>query len=287
MPPFDAPPAVATVLEPAERRSLEAAANGRFATFHAQSVDELVRTVRERPVQAVLVSPRCVQPEQLSRLASLMQGFPEVPAVAVVSRHDGRASARLLEMGASGVRHLVDLSGRDAWRPLHSMLLEPASPTAAAILARALPALGDDTTPGARRFQEVIIRLAPRLPSVRRLARHLSVVPSTLMSRFFRAGLPSPKRYLASVRLVHAAALFQAPSLSVSDVAYRLEYSSPQSFGRHVRALLGITGAEFRHRYSFEAALDDYVSRLIVPFRVTFSTFHPFEPGVADLGHRW
>ena len=32
----------------------------------------------------------------------------------------------------------------------------------------------------------------------------------------------------------------------MADVAYRLEYSSPQSFGRHLRAMLGVTALEFR-----------------------------------------
>jgi len=52
------------------------------------------------------------------------------------------------------------------------------------------------------------------------------------MSRFHRAAIPSPKSYLAGMRLLHAAFLFQNPGLSVSDVAYRMDYSSPQSFGR-------------------------------------------------------
>jgi len=238
---FDATPAVATVLEPAERRSLDVAAQGRFAAYHAHTVDELLRTVRERPVHAVLVSPRCLPADQLQRLATLVKGFPEVPALAVVSRHDPDASARLLELGASGVRRLVDLSSREGWHPLRELLVQPASPAAATILARVLPALGEDATVGCRRFQETVIRLAPQLPTVRRLTLRLRVRPSTFMSRFFRAGLPSPKRYLAAMRLVHAAALFEVPSLSVSDVAYRLEYSSTQSFGRHVRALLGVT----------------------------------------------
>ena len=62
------------------------------------------------------------------------------------------------------------------------------------------------------------------------------------MSRFARAGLPSPKNYLAAIRLLHAAFLFETAGLSVADVAYRLEYSSPQSFGRHLRAMLGLHG---------------------------------------------
>src|SRR5439155_16581475 len=48
------------------------------------------------------------------------------------------------------------------------------------------------------------------------------------------------------MRLLHAAYLFLNPGLSVSDVAYRLDYSSPQSFGRHLKAMLGVTAGEFR-----------------------------------------
>ena len=64
------------------------------------------------------------------------------------------------------------------------------------------------------------------------------------LSRFLRAALPSPKRYLAATRLLYAAALLEIPGFSVADAAYRLEYSSPQSFGRHVRAILGATASE-------------------------------------------
>ena len=88
-----------------------------------------------------------------------------------------------------------------------------------------------------------MIRLAPETPTVTALAQQLSVRPSTLMSRFARAGLPSPKNYLAAIRLLHAAFLFETAGLSVADVAYRLEYTSPQSFGRHLRAMLGSDGA--------------------------------------------
>ena len=88
-----------------------------------------------------------------------------------------------------------------------------------------------------------MIRLAPDVPTVTALSAQLSVRPSTLMSRFARAGLPSPKNYLAAIRLLHAAYLFETAGLSVADVAYRLEYSSPQSFGRHLRAMLGRHGA--------------------------------------------
>ena len=60
-----------------------------------------------------------------------------------------------------------------------------------------------------------------------------------------------------------------------ADVAYRLEYSSPQSFGRHVRAGVGLTAGEFRARYTFDRALKDFVAQLIEPFQAQLRNFRP------------
>src|SRR5437773_1543617 len=122
------------------------------------------------------------------------------------------------------------------------------------------------------------------LTTVRRLARHLQMRPSTLMSRFYRGGLPSPKSYLAGMRLLHAAYLLQNPGLSVSDVAYRLDYSSPQSFGRHLRAMLGVTAGEFRRRFPFDVSLERYVDLLVTPYREALRAFHPLNAGMWDQG---
>src|SRR6185503_16340949 len=96
---------------------------------------------------------------------------------------------------------------------------------------------------------EALFLAPPRLSTVRVLSHQLGVLPSTLMSRFFRAGLPAPKRFLAMARLVRAAYLFENRGLSVANIANHLEYSSPQSFGRHVRTLLDMTAMEFRAQY--------------------------------------
>src|SRR5437667_96140 len=136
----------------------------------------------------------------------------------------------------------------------------------------------------ARLFFEVLARLAPVLTTVRRLPRHLQMRPSTLMSRFYRGGLPSPKSYLAGMRLLHAAHLLQNPGLSVSDVAYRLDYSSPQSFGRHLRAMLGVTAGEFRRRFPFDVSLERYVDLLVTPYREALRAFHPLNAGMWDQG---
>ena len=75
---------------------------------------------------------------------------------------------------------------------------------------------------------EALFLAPPKLSTVRQLSVQLGVLPSTLMSRFFRSGLPAPKRYLAEARLVRAARLFENPGFSIANVANHLDYSSPQ-----------------------------------------------------------
>ena len=265
---------VATVLTASERQRVDAAGSGVFAVVHRDSVPEAVRVVRERAVDAVLVSVHHCAPEQIDAVGHLVRDFPGIPTVALLSQHDPAASQMLLRFGASGVRQVVDVSLPAGWSRLREAVALPATRSAARIQGPVLAALGE-ATPDARLFIEGLVRLAPETPTVRRLAASLHVRPSTLMSRFARAGLPSPKNYLASVRLLHAAHLFESGGLSVADVAYRLDYSSPQSFGRHLRTMLGITSCEFRNRFPFPLAVERFIELMILPYGRIWPTFHP------------
>jgi hypothetical protein len=68
----------------------------------------------------------------------------------------------------------------------------------------------------------------------------------------------------------------------VADVSYRLEYSSPQSFGRHLRAMLGLTASEFRRRFPFPLALARFVELMVIPYVSIWRTFHPIAAGSWD-----
>ena len=274
---------VAAVLTPGERQRVDAAGNGIFAVVHRDSVPDAVRVVRERAVDAVLVSVhRCV-PEQIAAVGRLVRDFPGIPTVALVSQHNAGATEMLLRLGASGVRQVVDVTVPAGWAQLRHVVGQPATRAVARIQGPILEALGDAPR-DAQLFVEVMVRLAPETPTVRKLSERLHVRPSTLMSRFSRAGLPSPKNYLAAVRLLHAAHLFEAGGLSVADVSYRLEYSSPQSFGRHLRTMLGITSSEFRQRFPFPLALDRFIALMLMPYRKTWEEFHPLAAGAWDSG---
>lgn len=274
VPPQPGPPVIAAVLRPEERSRVEAAGSGWFSLLCRETIPDAIRAVRERPVDAVLLSVHRCGDSQVDALGSLVRGFPGLPTVALVSRHDAEGSAALLHLGATGVRQVIDVTGPDGWHRLRQLLGQPATRDAARIQGPVLEALGD-VAPDTRLFFEALIRLAPDVPTARGLAERLGIRSSTLMSRFVREGLPSPKSYLAGMRLVHAAALFERPGYSVADVAYRLDYSSPQSFGRHLRTLLGITSSELRRRYTFEGALERFIGSLVRPYREVWAGFRP------------
>jgi len=272
---------IAAVLTPVERQRVDAAGSGVFAVVHRDSVPDAVRVVRERPVDAVLLSVHLCAPEQVEAVGNLVRDFPGIPTVALLSQHGPGSSEMLLRLGASGVRQVVDVTSPSGWARLRHTVGQPATRAVARIQGPILERLAD-APPDARLFMEALIRLAPEMPTVRRLAARLHVRPSTLMSRFARAGLPSPKNYLAAVRLLHAAHLFETSGLSVADVSYRLDYSSPQSFGRHLRTMLGITSSEFRSRFPFPLALERFLDLLVQPYLPTWLRFHPLAAGLWD-----
>jgi AraC-like DNA-binding protein len=98
------------------------------------------------------------------------------------------------------------------------------------------------------------------------------------MSRFFRAKLPAPKRYLAMARLVRAARLFENPGFSVANIANHMDYSSPQSFGRHVRMLLDMTALQLRESYDGRGMFDLFRATLVLPHLEPLRRLRPLAP---------
>jgi AraC-like DNA-binding protein len=270
------PLTIAAVLTQSERQRVDAAGNGLFSLLHRDSLRDALRVVRERPVDAVLLSVHRCTPDHADELRQLVHQFPGVATVALVSGAEPAPAEALLRLGASGVRQVVDVSSPTGWSQLRQVVAQPASRAVARIQGAILGELPDAPS-DARLFLETMIRLAPRTVTVRQLAAVLKVCPSTLMSRFQRAVLPSPKNYLAAIRLLHAAWLFETRGFSVADVAYRLEYSSPQSFGRHLRTMLGFTSSEFRSRFPFPVATERFLDLMIRPYVAKWSEFHPLE----------
>src|SRR5688500_4905123 len=266
---------VTTILFPADRTRVDAAGEGLYTALHRDNIDDVIRDLKEHHAAAVLVSVTRCGPRDATRVAMLVREFPRVPTVALLTDLESNAPNAVLTLGRSGVQTLVDVRQPSGWRRLRDVLLADQSRD---INRLALAQLSMDLAgaqPDCWRFFEILFGLPGGVGTVRSLARYLGVIPSTLMSRFFRAKLPAPKRYLATARLVRAAQLFENPGLSVANVANRLDYSSPQSFGRHVRGLIQLTAVEFRQKYDGEGMLQRFRAYLVLPFLATLQTFSP------------
>jgi AraC-like DNA-binding protein len=257
---------IATVLTPVERLRVDAAGEGSYRALHRDSVQDVIHDLKANRASAVVVSvARCDQ-QARSYMALMVREFPRVPTVALLTELERTTPQTMLLLGQSGVRQLVDVRDPAGWRELRSLLL---ASRGSDIQRQALGQLALDLQ-GAHRdcvsFFEALFTAPPRVTTIRALSEHLAVLPSTLMSRFFRAQLPAPKRYLAYARLVRAARLFENAGFSIANVANHLDYSSPQSFGRHVRTLMHMTALEFRMRYDGEGMLQHFREILVLPF---------------------
>jgi AraC-like DNA-binding protein len=267
-----------TLLTPDERLRVQAAMLGAFEAVHRDAMEEVVRELRGRTCAAVVLSTAQVARDGRSaaaRVGDLVRGHPRVPVVALVNDAGPGVPQLLLALGRAGVRCLVDARQADGWRSLRDVLgTDPARQVGREALAALAPDL-DGACEGCRRFFAALFEVPPEPVTVQALARQLGVRPTTLMSRFARAGLPSPKRYLALARLTRAARLLENRAATLAAVADQLEYSSAQSFGRHVRMLLGIGAAEFRRTFDAERMLALFREELVIAYRDRLRRFVP------------
>lgn len=269
------PLTVATVLTPLERVRVDVAGHGMFDAIHRTSIDELATDVKEQRVDAILVSVARYDTESSARMAAVVREFPRVPAFALLTDVQRSTPHSALELGRVGVRTLIDARSPAGWTTLRELL---ARERASDVQRQTLGTLGadlDGAPSDCWRFFEILFTHRPYVASVRQMGRHLNVVPGTLMSRFYRAKLPSPKRYIDVGRLVRAARLLENPGLSITTVSRQLDYSSPQAFSRHVRCVLGISPVAFRSRYDGDSMLERFREELITPHVTTLRDFRP------------
>lgn len=266
---------VATVLDPADREEADRAGAGLYRTVHRETVEDVLHDLRVRRVSAVLLSATRCRATELPRAMRVVHEFPRIPAFVLLTRSGAPTADDLLALGNCGVRKLVDVRTPAGWNRLRETLTADIAHERDAQVAAEL-ALDLQQTPAD--FAGFIRALfvehrSPR--TVRSLAYELGVLPSTLMSRFFRARLPAPKRYLAYAGLVRAARMFENPGLSIADVSYHLNHSSPQSFGRHIYTFLKLSAGEFRRTHDGVRMMQRFREELIVPYRERIAWMSP------------
>jgi len=254
---------------------VEAAGSGVYRAIHHDSVDALRHNVRRAAPAAVFMSVGRQLTAQAPGVARLVREFPRVPVVALLSQVDQTTPHAVLSLGNCGIRRLVDVREASGWHRLRDIVAREAVSNverlALAMLREELDGVPEDCW----RFFEALFQGKNPVSTVKGMALALNVLPSTLMSRFFRAQLPSPKRYLAWARLVRVARLLENPGASVGDIANQLEYSSAQSFCRHVKTMLGVTAGEFRRTLDGQGMLTRFRDELVRPHLRTLRALRP------------
>src|SRR5438105_9723088 len=275
---------VSTVLTPMERSRVDAAAQGLCDALHRESLEEVLTDLRTRRSGMVIISVGRYARQGFSRMAAVVREFPRVPAIALLTETETSTPYSTLLLGQLGIKRMVDARTPNGWQTLRTML---AADSAQDLQRSALAQINLDLpgiAPDCWRFFELLFDPSPRIGTVRQLATRLDVLPSTLMSRFFRAKLPAPKRYLALARLIRAARLFENSGLSVASVANYLDYSSPQSFGRHVRTVMRMSPVTFRNRFDGQGMLQFFRTQLILPYAEILRSFKPVDASPGWMG---
>ena len=267
-------PPIATLLTLAERSRVDAIGEGYYQTLHRENLDDVIRDLKSRRIHAILVSVTCAG-AQMARVATLVREFPRVPAVALLSEMEPRTAQAVLALGQSGIRRLVDVRLTSGWRELRGALMADTGDNGQRNILGQFALDLADAPEDCRRFFELLFTCSPRIGNIRTLCKDFGVVPSTMMSRFYRAGAPAPKRYLAMARLVRAARLFENSGFSIANVSNHLDYSSPQSFGRHVRTLLHMTAGDFRARYDGCGMFERFRGELVLPYLMILRELRP------------
>ncbi len=244
--------------------NLRRAAATRFALAHASSWDQVLGTIRSRPVELAVVDPLLSGEAHSHEIERLRVLFPSLPLILYTTLTPQSASV-LLALGQHGIQHVVfaryddhpsrllEVLGYEEARSASRQLLDQ--------LAAALAPLPSEL----RWVLEVTLRSPGDVQTVGQVATRARVDRRTCERWFTRVGLPSPRQFLAAARVLYAHRLLQDPGFTIEDVAQRLGYAQAKTLQLHARAYLGLTAGEMRLSLSPEQALERVVQRFRAP----------------------
>src|SRR5688500_1119024 len=152
---------ISTVLTPNERLRVDAAGEGVYRALHRESIEDVIRDLKERTVSAVLISVTRCGDREAARMAAVVRELPRIPAVALLTQEGSDTPQAVLALGRCGVRQLVDVRHPSGWRELRAVLIADRSDDihrlALGSLATDLAGAPDDCW----RFFETIFQATP------------------------------------------------------------------------------------------------------------------------------
>ncbi|HEV8264042.1 MAG TPA: helix-turn-helix domain-containing protein [Gemmatimonadales bacterium] len=217
----------------------------RFVVVHALSWDAVLHSIRSRPVEIVVVDPLLSGEARRQEIERLRLLFPSLPLILYTSLTPQIAGV-LLALGQRDVRHVVFSRFDDHPERLRDVIEAEEMHAASHQL---LGQLADALAPLPRELRWVLedaLRSPGQVQTIQEVAARARVDRGTCARWFARAGLPSPRHFLAAARVLYAHRLLQDPGFTIEDVAQRLGYAQAKTLQQHARTYLGLTAGEMR-----------------------------------------
>jgi len=247
-----------------QHHQLRRAVAARFAVVHAGSWDAVLHTIRSRPVEIVVLDPLLSGEARSQEIERLRLLFPSLPLILYTSLTPELAGV-LLTLGQCGIRHVVFSRFDDHPERLRQVIadeeMHAASRRMLGQLAEALAPLPQEL----RWVLEEALRTPGEVQTIQQVAARARVDRGTCARWFARAGLPSPRHFLAAARVLYAHRLLQDPGFTIEDVAQRLGYAQARTLQQHARTYLGLTAGEMRLSLAPEEATRRIVHGFLTP----------------------
>lgn len=234
---------------------LRRAAEGRFEFVRAHGWEEALDLIRSRPVELAVVDPLLSGEARRQEIERLRVLFPSLPIFIYTTLMPETAGV-LLALGRHGIHHVVFAHHDDHPALLRRVLGDEAARTAS---QRLVGQIAGGLTPLPANIRVVIeeaLRCPTEVQRVGQVAARARVDRRTFYRWITRAGLPSPRHFLAATRVLYAHRLLQDPGFTIEDVVARMSYGQAKILQQHARAYLGLTAGEMRLSLTPEEALE-------------------------------
>jgi AraC-like DNA-binding protein len=244
------------------RERIRDAAGSEYHFHSLKDWDDLLDAIREAPPAAIVVADPFAGQNGSNgpapALRTILREFPSIAVLAAMEVTPGRAKA-LQTLGKWGVVQIISLQHDDTPVTIAQRLRQARGRPLQALIEQVLP----PETPGRAR---AIIDAATDIVAVgghgRDLASNLGLSRRTLLRWCGRAGLPPPRKLLAWMRVLQAAALLDDPGRTVLSVAQICGYSSDSGLRRITQKFLSASPTDLREQGAFRLAGRAFVEEL-------------------------